>query len=127
MQSVLKQGSSEREEIPGEGGKKSTVNKYRTILPPSCLSFIMPDFIKNAYGNLCEVWPLSGLSCGTLDEEEHFICCVLTSKAHGFGQCLLLAILMTFKFDMRALAKASWLVALCLSPERLTTAYCSFD
>lgn len=88
----------------------------------------MLDFLlKNAYGDLCEVWPLSGLSSGTPDEEEHFICCVLTSEARGTGQCLLLAILMTSKFDIRPLAKASWLVARCHSPERLTTASCSFD
>lgn len=84
-------------------------------------------FIKNAYGNLREACPLSGLPGGTSDEEEHFICCVLTSRARGIGRCLLLAILMTSKFDMRPLAKASRLVAVCLSPERLTAASCSFD
>ena len=102
------------------GGSTSVVIKYRSIQPPGCLSFIMLDFLlKNAYGNLCELWPLAGLSCGTSDEVEHFICCVLTSKARGVGQCLLLAILMTSKFDIRPLAKASWLVARRLSPERL--------
>lgn len=125
-QSVLIQGSIEGRWIPGEARSLQLLN-----IIPSCLSVVYLSscwiLLKNAYGNLNEVWPLSGLSCGSLDEEEHFIYCVLISQAHGIGQCLLLAILMTSKFDMRPLAKASWLVAPCLSPERLTTASHCFD
>lgn len=38
--------------------------------------------LKNAYGNLLEVWPLSGLSCGTSDEEEHFLCSLKQGSWH---------------------------------------------
>lgn len=104
------------------------VIKYHSIPTSRLFIFHYAGFLlKNAYGNLCELWPLSGLSSGTSDEEEHFICCVLSSNAHGIGQCLLLAILMTSKFDMKPLAKTFWLVAQCLSPEILTSASCSFD
>lgn len=126
--SVLTQESIERGQIPWERRSLWLLNST-----PSCSSVVylslclilFKNNIKKANGNL---WPLSGLSCGTSDEEEHFICCALSSRAHGIGQCLLLAILMTSKFDMKPLGKASCLsVALCLSPEILTTACCSFD
>ena len=73
--------------------------------------------------SLASRWPL----LWDFDEEEHFICSVFTRKSHSIGQRLLLAILMTTKFDMRPLTRAAWSVALSHSPERLTTTSCSFD
>lgn len=118
LQSVLTQSSVMGEQTPGEARSPWLLN-----IIPSCLLVVYLSLcgilLKTAYGNFPARSALSLASpVGLQDEEKHFICRVLISKARGIDRCLLLAVLMTSKFDIRPLARAFWLVALCLPLER---------